>query len=76
MDGCHTVGLGAEEPDPVPELCCDMSCDGTSVVHRVCKDGTLWECPAGAVPISRCKDYLSACGGILKTYRDNGYKLP
>jgi hypothetical protein len=78
MDGCHIYGpLGeTEEPDPVPELCCFPSCTGTKAMKRVCKSGTLWECPGGAVPISRCKDYENACGGILAKYKANGYKLP
>jgi hypothetical protein len=78
MVGCHDVGqgIGETEPDPAPELCCELSCDGTKAVHRVCNTGILWECPAGAVPISRCKDYRSACGGILAKYKANGYKLP
>jgi hypothetical protein len=76
LEGCHVVGLGNEEPDPAPELCCEGSCSNEKAVHRVCKSGTTWECPAGAVPISRCKDYETACGGILARYRDNGFKLP
>jgi len=76
MDGCHVLGLGKEEPDPVPELCCFPGCTSTKVMHRVCNTGTIWECPGGAVPISRCKDYQNACGGILAKYRDNGNKLP
>ncbi len=76
MDGCHVLGLGTEEPDPVPELCCFPSCKGTKVMKRTCKTGTLWECPGGAVPISRCKDYVNACGGILAKYKANNYKLP
>ena len=76
LEGCHVVGLGQEEPDPAPELCCDGSCDGKVAVHRVCKTGTQWECPAGAIPISCCKDYKNACGGLLKQYRDNGFTLP
>jgi len=76
LKGCHVVGLDQEELDPAPELCCEGGCSGTKTVHRVCKTGTQWECPAGAVPVSRCKDYENACGGILQLYRDNGFKLP
>jgi hypothetical protein len=80
MDGCHTVGIDKEEQDPAPELCCFPSCaaEGTCVQHRVCKDGTLWECPGGSIPISRCTkpDYKTACGGVLQRYRDNNYKVP
>lgn len=76
MDGCHVVGLGREEPDPAPELCCEGGCAGTKAVHRVCNSGTLWECPAGTKAVSTCEDYLAACDGILQRYRDNGYKLP
>lgn len=77
LEGCHVVGIDKEEPDPAPELCCEeSSCDGMKAVHRVCKSGTQWECPAGTVPISRCKDYKNACDGILAKYRENGYKLP
>lgn len=73
-----TVGMNREEPDPVPELCCMNSCKGTKAVKRICKSGLEFECPAGAVPISKaCKtDFNSACGGILQKYRDNNYKLP
>jgi len=73
IPGCT---MGREEGDPAPELCCDGGCNGTLALHRVCKTGTLWECPPGAVPVSRCKDYKNACGGILKAYRDNNHKLP
>ena len=76
MEYCGAVGIGKEEPDPAPELCCDGGCSNTTAVHRVCKSGTIWECPAGAVPVSRCKDYKNACGGILQKYRDNNFKLP
>lgn len=77
MDFCGKVGIGATEADPAPELCCEGgSCNGTVAVHRVCKSGTQWECPAGAVPISQCTDYRNACGGILETYRASGFKLP
>lgn len=72
----QTVGLGNKEKDPAPELCCELGCDGDKAVHRVCKDGLKFECPAGAVPISRCKNYMEACNGILQKYRDNGNKLP
>ena len=76
MTGCHVIGLGKEEPDPVPELCCFPSCSGTKVMKRTCNSGTVWECPGGAIPISRCKDYVNACGGILAKYKANNYKLP
>jgi len=68
--------LGHSEADPAPELCCELSCRGTKVAHRVCPDGTLYKCPAGYLPVSNCPDYLSACGGIIPIYRANGYKLP
>jgi len=76
LGGCSIVGIGKDEPDPAPELCCEGSCNGTTAVHRVCKTGTLWECPAGTIPVSACKDYKSACGGILAKYKDNSFKLP
>jgi hypothetical protein len=77
LDFCGAVGIGAEEPDPAPELCCERQrCDGTRAVHRVCKAGTLWECPADTIPISSCGDYATACGGVLQKYRANGNKLP
>jgi hypothetical protein len=77
MSYCGAVGIDSEEPDPAPELCCErQSCSGARAVHRVCKSGTTWECPADTLPISTCKDYESACGGILATYRANNYKLP
>jgi hypothetical protein len=77
MTYCGAVGIGNEEPDPAPELCCErQTCSGTQAVHRVCKSGTKWECPADTIPISTCKDPSSACGGILAKYRDNGYTLP
>ena len=74
----HSPGLGQEEPDPAPELCCVGGCDGTKAVHRVCKYGLEFECPTNSVPISKnCKDdYVNACGGILKKYKDNNWKLP
>lgn len=76
MQGCHTVGLNKEEPDPAPELCCEVDCQGTKAVHRICKSGTTWECPGGTVPVSKCDDYKTACGGILDTYKNNSWKLP
>jgi hypothetical protein len=77
MDFCGKIGIGATEADPAPELCCEGgSCTGARAVHRVCVSGTQWECPAGAVPISQCKDYQNACGGILAKYRADGFKLP
>ncbi len=77
IDFCGKLGIDTSEPDPAPELCCEGgSCNGTVAVHRVCKTGTQWECPAGAVPISQCSDYQNACGGVLAKYRANGFKLP
>ncbi len=68
---------GHEESDPVPELCCELSCEGTKVARRVCESsGLRYVCPAGYLPVSKCADYRSACGGIIQKYRDNGYKLP
>ena len=82
----YDPGMGKEEPDPVSELCCVGGCDGTKAVRRVCKSGLEFECPNNSVPISKnCKndsdndkipDYVNACGGILKKYKDNKYKLP
>ena len=69
------VGLGNEEPDPAPELCCKGGCNGTEAVHRVCKTGTTYDCPDGAVEISRCPSPLSACGGAINKYRSNDHKL-
>lgn len=71
-----SVGINKEEPDPAADLCCDLSCKGNKMMHRVCKDGLRFECPAGAVPISRCKDYKTACRGGLEKYRQNNYKIP
>lgn len=70
------VGLGNEELDPAPELCCKGGCSGTEVLHRVCRTGTTYDCPDGAVPISRCKNPLSACKSAIPRYRKNGNKLP
>ncbi len=76
IDFCGKVGIGSEEPDPAPDLCCVGGCTGTKTVHRVCKTGTQWECPGEAVSISACKDYKNACGGVLAKYRAGGFKLP
>lgn len=76
MTGCYEVGIGKEEADPAPELCCQPGCDGKVVKHRVCKDGIKWECPGGTVPISRCKDPKSACNGILGKYNPPDWKVP
>lgn len=83
---CSDVGLGKSEPDPAPELCCnpdptgqqccEKGCTHAKVKHRECASGTLWTCPAGTVPISRCKDYATACNNVLDAYRKNSYKLP
>ena len=70
-----TVGIDGEEPDPAPELCCELSCEGTKAAHRVCKTGVKYECPAGFVPISSCDDPQSACGGVIPRYRENNFKL-
>lgn len=70
------VGLNKPEPDPAPELCCQGGCTGKEVVHRVCLKGTTYDCPAGAVEISRCPDPYAACGGALRAYRSNDHKLP
>ncbi len=76
----QTAGINKTEDTlddgKVPELCCDLNCKGKKAAYRVCKDGLKFECPAGAVPISRCKDPDSACQGLLKRYRDNGNKIP
>ncbi len=74
----YSPGIGKEEPDPAPELCCVGGCDGTKAVHRVCKGGLEFECPNNSVPISKnCKkDYVNACGGILAKYKANKFKLP
>ena len=74
----YDPGIGKEEPDPVSELCCVGSCKGTKAVRRVCKGGLEFECPTNAVAISNTckKDFVNACGGILKKYKDNKYKLP
>jgi len=76
MVACQVVGIDSEEPDPAPELCCEGGCKGTRAVHRVCKLGTLWECPSGSVTVSTCKDYKTACNAILGRYRASGYRLP
>lgn len=76
MEGCLEVGVGKEEPDPAPELCCMGGCEGTQAVHRVCKTGTTWQCPSNSVPVSTCKDFDSACGEILLRYRENQFRLP
>jgi hypothetical protein len=70
------VGIGGEEPDPAPELCCEWSCNGKRAMHRKCEDGLWYNCPAGTIPISLCANLAAACGGIFCRYRDNGYKLP
>lgn len=70
------VGLGNDEQDPAPELCCKGGCGGTTVLHRTCVKGTTYDCPSGAVEISRCPDPYGACGGALGRYRANGHKLP
>ncbi|PIE19362.1 MAG: hypothetical protein CSA65_02720 [Proteobacteria bacterium] len=70
------VGLGNEEPDPAPEICCMGGCNGEEVLHRVCKTGTTYDCPDGAIPISRCPSPFSACNGAIHRYRKNGNKLP
>lgn len=76
----QTVGINKTEDlvdnGKVPELCCDLNCNGKKASYRVCKGGLKFECPAGAVPISRCKDPNSACKGVLQRYRDNGDKIP
>ena len=76
----QTVGLNKTEDlidnGKVPELCCDLNCNGKKAAYRVCKSGLKFECPGGAVPISRCKDPNSACKGVLQRYRDNGNKIP
>jgi hypothetical protein len=70
-------GIGGEEPDPVPELCCEFSCNGSKAARRICDEyGLKYVCPAGYTPISLCKNYMDACGGIIQKYRDNGNKLP
>ena len=75
-----SVGIGKTEDlldsGKVPEICCDLNCKGKKAFYRVCKDGLKFECPAGAVPISRCKDPNGACQGVLQRYRDNGNKIP
>jgi hypothetical protein len=76
----QTVGINKTEDlvdnGKAPELCCDLRCDGKKALYRVCKSGLKFECPAGAVPISRCKDPMTACQGLLSRYRNNGYKIP
>lgn len=79
QDGCRArtactseVGIGGEEQDPVPELCCKGDCNGTEVARRVCKTGLLYECPSGYKPISSCPNPLSACDGAINKYRQKG----
>ncbi|MCK5795695.1 MAG: hypothetical protein KAI47_00815 [Deltaproteobacteria bacterium] len=79
-NGCEArtacTGQAREEPDPAPDLCCRGGCDGTEIVHRQCLTGLLYECPAGAVPVSTCLDPFAACGGAIGRYRQNGHKIP
>lgn len=69
-------GLGDSERDPAPDLCCEQGCDGSVVLRRICKTGIKYECPPGSVPISTCPNPLSACGGAIPSYRQNGFTLP
>jgi len=75
-----TVGVGKTEDlqdnGKVPELCCYLNCDGEKAAYRVCRSGLKFECAAGYVPVSRCKDPMTACKGVIGRYRKNGNKIP
>ena len=76
----NTVGTGKSEEllngGKVADLCCDLNCNGKKAAYRMCAGGVTFECPTGYVPVSRCKDPMSACQGLLNRYRANGYKIP
>jgi len=76
----NTAGINKTEDTVsngrVPELCCDLNCNGKKAAYRVCKGGLKFECPAGYVPVSRCKNPMAACKGLIDRYRKNGNKIP